>query len=245
MPSASCPWTSIPPTEVGCVVECLASDMSSVAPLVAAVIGAGGVVFGGVLTTSGQLIVERGRARRERDAGRQKELLELRLAARLVVEELAECAALIEKAAETGRYWRAPRQLPAGSWDEYRTDIAVALDSAAEWRKVTTAYDATTNLNWTVEHRRNTDQTLDSASQGPFVKPEEQMRAVWRSIQEAIGALEHTIHTDSEGARFDPDFREHEGALWPFGDGEDFDVEEASLAAQQELYEQQIRDAEM
>ena len=53
--------------------------MSSVTPLAAALIGAGGAVVGGVLTTSGQLILERSRARREQAAKREREAREVRL----------------------------------------------------------------------------------------------------------------------------------------------------------------------
>jgi len=37
------------------------------------------------------------------------------------MEELAESEALIKNAAKGWRYWRAPRDLPTGTWSEYRT----------------------------------------------------------------------------------------------------------------------------
>jgi hypothetical protein len=114
--------------------------MSSVTPLAAALIGAGGAVIGGVLTTSGQLLIERGRAIREHSATRERQARELRLAVRLVMEELAESTSLIEDAAKTRRYWIAPRRLPTGTWNKYRTEIADAIDSPLDWRLITTGY---------------------------------------------------------------------------------------------------------
>ncbi len=68
--------------------------------------------------------------------------------------ELAGAVALIENAAESRRYWVAPRGLPTTTWSEYKTEIAMAIDSALDWRLITSAYDAVNDLNWIVQDRR-------------------------------------------------------------------------------------------
>lgn len=166
---------------------------SSVTPLAAALIGAGGAVFGGLLTTSGQLLIERGRAKRERQADERRQARELRLAVRLLTEELAESFSLVEESAKSRRYWLAPRQLPTATWSEYRTDIATAIESPAEWRYVTMAYDAINNLNWIVDHRRRTSGDTRGHQFGFFVEPDDQTREVWRALRKAIETLEETL----------------------------------------------------
>jgi hypothetical protein len=77
------------------------------------------------------------------------------------MEELAEAGSLIENAAKSSRYWPPPRQIPTSTWNQYRTDIAAAIDSPLDWRLITSAYDTVNNLNWTVQHRRNTTTAVD------------------------------------------------------------------------------------
>jgi hypothetical protein len=77
------------------------------------------------------------------------------------MEELAEAGSLIENVAKSSRYWPPPRQIPTSTWNQYRTDIAAAIDSPLDWRLITSAYDTVNNLNWTVQHRRNTTTAVD------------------------------------------------------------------------------------
>jgi RNA-splicing ligase RtcB len=215
--------------------------MSSVTPLAAALIGAGSAVFGGFSTTSGQLLIERGRAKRESAANEERQAQALRLAVRLVTEELAESTSLIEAAAKSRRYWVAPRQLPAATWREYRTDIAVAIESPLDWRFITSAYDGINNLNWIVQHRRNTDQSVETPVLGARVSEDDHTREVWRGIRQAIGALESTIGVTGPASRVLREPEDAEREYWPHGDGSDFDREKANDAVEREYYEQEAR----
>jgi hypothetical protein len=216
--------------------------MSSVTPLAAALIGAGGVVFGGVLTTSGQLLIERGRAKRERQAEERRHARELRLAVRLVMEELAEALSLVEAAARSGRYWVGPRQLPTDTWNRYRTDIAAAIEASLDWRRITAAYDAINNLNWVVGHRRHTSRDVSGHTEGFRTDPQDQLRDVWMSLRLAIETLEATLSITGEASRVVGEREALARQLWPHGDGEDFDIDSARIADRQERAERERGD---
>lgn len=209
--------------------------MSSVTPLAAALIGAGGAVFGGVLTTSGQLLIERQRSKRESEAGEQLRRREVRLAVRLVMEELAESMALIEGAARSRRYWVGPRQLPTATWNDYRTDIAVAIESALDWRRVTAAYDAINNLNWVVDHRRRTSRDTYGPTEGFWIEPQDRTREAWSRVRLALETLERTLDIQGEASRVTGEEEVLARQLWPHGDDRDFDEESARIAEQEEL----------
>ncbi len=206
-----------------------------------AVIGASAVVAGGVLGLSGQLLNERFRAKRERHAEERREARELRLAARLVMEELAEAMALIEKAAQTRRYWLPPRLMPTQTWTDYRTDLAAAITSPMDWRRITAAYDSINNLNWTVGHRRNTNQTVEGSQHGVFVEPEDNTRNAWLTLWNAIEVLEETLHVSGPASRLSRTRRGNEQGLWPHGDGAEFDIDAAKEAERQQLREAELR----
>jgi len=207
-----------------------------------AVVGAGGVIVGAALTFCGQLINEGIRGRRERESEEKRDTKALRLAARLVMEELAEANTLIEQAARTGRYWRAPRQIPTETWNQYRTDLAIAIEVPLDWRIVTAAYDALNNLNWTVQHRRTSDQTVDGARLGVFINADDHTRDVWRSVRQAIGVLERIIGVMGPASRVLGEEDERERGLWPHGDGDDFDEEAARIAEMERRQQEAFRE---
>jgi hypothetical protein len=187
------------------------------------------VVVGGVLTTCGTLLVDRGRAGRERRAEERAVARQVRLAVRLVVEELAESLKLIEEAAEGFRYWVGARQLPTDTWNHYRPEVAAAIESNLDWRQITEGYDAINNLNWLVNHRRQTDNDVDGHRLGFFVRPEDQMRAAWREVRQAIQVLEIQQEVVDAASRLREPEDIAERRLWPFGDGDDFDREAAEI----------------
>jgi hypothetical protein len=199
-----------------------------------ALIGVIGVATGGVLTISGQLLTEWLRGKRERKAEQRREARALRLATRLVIEELAEAKSLIQNAAKSFRYWPAPRQIPTTTWTQYRTEIATAIDSPLDWRFITTAYDAINNLNWTVQHRRETTTLVDDHRLGAAVHALDNTREAWRAVRQAIATLEQTIGVMGPASRALREPEDAEQEFWPFGDGDDFDEEEAQFAAEQE-----------
>jgi len=209
-----------------------------------AVIGAAGVLAGSAITMAGQFLNGEVQWRRERDAAQGREKRALRLSVRLVMEELAEALNLIEKAARSGRYWPMPREMPTGTWSEYRTDLAAAIDGPLDWRILTMAYDAINNLNWTVQHRRFSDQTVDGARLGVWVNPEDNTRQVWRAVRQAIQVLEQTIGVAGPASRMLGEPGDVERQCWPHGDGEDFDVEAARIAEREAQYEVELRESE-
>ncbi len=208
--------------------------MSSVTPLAAALIGAGGAVLGGMLTTSGQLLIERGRSERDRQADERRHAREVRLAVRLVIEELAESLALIEGAATSRRYWVGPRQLSTGTWNDYRTGIAAMIESAVDWRRVTAAYDAINNLKWVVDHRRRTSRDKFGPTEGFWIEPQDRTREAWSTVRLAIETLERTLDISGEASRAVGEGEALAGRLWPHGDGDDFDEEAARIAEHEE-----------
>jgi hypothetical protein len=199
-----------------------------------ALVGVIGVAIGGVLTISGQLLAEGLRARRERTADERRQARELRLAARLVMEELAEAISLLQNAAKSSRYWPAPRQIPTSTWNQYRTHIGAAMDSPLHWRFITSAYDALNDLNWTVQHRRETTTLVDDHRLGASVSPLDNTRETWRAVRLAIETLERSIDVMGPASRVlrEPDDAERE--FWPLGDGEDFDWDQAETEAREE-----------
>ena len=157
----------------------------------------------------------------------------------MVVEELAESSSLIEAAANGRRYWIGPRQLPTATWNEYRTDIATAIESPLDWRHVTTAFDAVNDLNWAVEHRRNTDQSIDTPIRGAHVHAQDNTREVWRMIRQAIESLGAIIGVEGDSSRLALGDHDRERKCWPYGDGDDFDEEAASNAAEAAYWEKE------
>jgi hypothetical protein len=193
-----------------------------------------GVALGGLLTISGQLLAEGLRGKRARKAEERREARELRLAVRLVMEELAEAGALIENAAKSSRYWRAPRQISADTWNQYRTDIAAAIDSPLHWRFITSAYDALKDLSWTVQHRRDTTTLVDDHRLGVSVSPLDNTRSAWRAVRLAIETLEQTIGVIGPASRALRETEDAEREFWPLGDSEDFDWQQAEDEAREE-----------
>ncbi|WP_272473836.1 hypothetical protein [Baekduia alba] len=142
-------------------------------------------------------------------------------------EELAESYSLIQDAARGGRYWIAPRQLPTGTWAEYRTDVATTIEDAGGWFRITAAYDQINNLNWTVDHRRRTSGDTAGHQLGFPVEPGDQTREVWRSVRAAIETLEELLGVPPPASRVSGPARQAAGierSFWPYGDGADFDA---------------------
>jgi hypothetical protein len=93
----------------------------------------------------------RRRWRREREATAEERQLEVRQATRLIEQELVEAEHLIIAAAKAKEYRRA-RRAPTATWNEWRPYLARHL-GVADWRLVTMAFDAITDLNWLLDNR--------------------------------------------------------------------------------------------
>jgi hypothetical protein len=209
-----------------------------------ALIGVIGVGIGGVLTISGQLLTEGLRGKRERNAEERQEARELQLAARLVMEELAEAGSLIENAATSSRYWPAPRQIPTNTWNQYRTSIAAAINPPLHWRLITSTYDALNDLNWIVQHHRESTTLVDDHRLGVRVSPLDNTREAWRAVRQAIQTLEQTIGVLGPASRVLREREHAEREFWPFGDGDDFNEEDARDADRQAMQDAERREAE-
>lgn len=184
-----------------------------------------------MLTTSGQLLIERGRGNRERQAEDRRHARQLRLAVRLVMEELAESLSLIETAARSRRYWIGPRYLPTATWSEYRTEIAGIVESALDWRRITGAYDAINDLNWVVDHRRRTSRDSSGPTRGFWIEPVDGTRDAWLRVRLALETLEGSLGISREASRAAESREVLVARLWPFGDASDFDRGAAEIAA--------------
>lgn len=203
---------------------------ATVADVDPALIGVVGVASGVVLSTGGQILVDGLRSRRERDAQEKQDARELRQSVRLVTEELAEAKRMIEKAAKARRYWPSPRMMPTDTWNRHRSDIAAAIESPLYWRFITAAYDAVNELNWTVQHRRNTTTLVDDHRLGAHVEAADNTRETWRTVRQAIQALEETINVQGPASRILREAEDAEREYWPFGDGNDFNLDGALQA---------------
>lgn len=213
-------------------------------PAVSSLIGVG---LGGAVSIGGSVLSDRLRGRREASAKDAADARSLRLAVRLVLEELAEASSLLESAARSWSYWPAPRTLPTSTWTEYKAEIASAVDGPLDWRIITSAYDAVNNLNWIVEGRRRSTTTLSAATgvaARTHVLVGDETREKWQRIRMAIGVLEQLIGVQGPASRILRAQEEVERVFWPHGDGNDFDEESARVAEEQEHYEEQRRLAE-
>lgn len=153
------------------------------------VVGAAGVVVGVVLTSLTQLWVESRRARREERREDERKAAELRLAVRLVVEELIEAEQMIREAAKAGHYWSADRQLSSSVWIEHRAILATYVPGPADWLAITPAFKELNRLNRLVNERRA--QFPDEVSVP--VEPTDDSYAAWHHIHRGIWGLEATI----------------------------------------------------
>lgn len=195
-------------------------------PALAALLGALG---GAAVSTGNQVYLDWRRRNADDRAARERDKRALRLAARLVMEELADSLQLVADAGRSRRYWAAPRNLSTDVWGQYRTDIAALIQYPTEWRRITAAFDAINNLNWTVQHRRHHSQEVATTVKGARVESADGTRRVWRAIRDAIEALEGAIEVQGAASRLLADRADEEQLYWPFGDEDDFDL----LAARQ------------
>jgi hypothetical protein len=111
----------------------------SVGPITAALIGAGGAIVGGGITSASNVALERGRAKRANDDAATARTREIRRVARLVISELdlvrAHLAAALE--AET---WQDPKaHFSVKCWNELKSALAAELPEDA-WEAVMDAY---------------------------------------------------------------------------------------------------------
>jgi hypothetical protein len=152
------------------------------------VVGAGGVLVGVLLTSLTQIWVDTRRAKREERRDFDRDARELRLAVRLVVEELSEAEQLIREAVKAGHYWTVDRALSDALWIEHRPILASYVPGPSDWLEITPAFRELSRLNWLVAERRN--QSIDEK---PPIHAGDDAFAAWYRIHRAIWGLEATI----------------------------------------------------
>jgi hypothetical protein len=105
-------------------------------------IGLLGTVVGGLLTVLANLLNERARARREREAADAQAARERLRAGRLVEAELRDAAEAIAQATRVGRYWLdGGGRLATPAWQQHAGLLAGSLP-ASEWAAVANAQTA-------------------------------------------------------------------------------------------------------
>jgi len=186
------------------------ADSGQITPLAAALIGAGGVIIGGFLTTLSNVWIDARRAGREEAAATENSQRELRLAVRLVIEELADSEGLIRDAASSGHYWVASRVLSADVWTQHRTTLARNIESPLEWRIITAAFDECNRLNWILGEKRAEHGGQGRAS----VEQSDRLRDAWLATRNGIRTLEQLIQVQGPASRMLRSDEEIESEVW-------------------------------
>jgi hypothetical protein len=180
--------------------------------LAAALIAAGAVVAGGLLTSVPPFLLERSRRKREDSERQEKEERDWREASRLLLAELSEIDQAIQHSVRSKLTWPLSRQLPANAWQEYRGALA-SQPELPLWRFVSGAYNAANSANWKVielAHEFETD--------GPVhLDDSKWLRTPFRSVRTAMEELDKAL-PGSKGAYAYTGYvsiEELEQELWP------------------------------
>ncbi len=169
-------------------------------------------MVGSLISAVPNALIARSRDRRDEDRERRRDDAETRLACRLVAQELAEAAQLVEHTAKTHRFWPGLRELPSETWERYKVTLAAAVDSPADWRCLIDAYDALNGVNWTLRERRWVAVTVESRMEGEPLLPGDELATAWLVLRYATRILEH-IAGDQITAK-DDDLKRFK-QLWP------------------------------
>ena len=120
----------------------------------AALIASGGAVVGSLIATVPNAVLAHRRDRRDERTADRRASSELRLAARLVAQELEESATRLVRCAQKPECEGLNGQLPTSAWEQHRSTLAAAVDSPADWRRLTHAYSVVDDVNSELEDRR-------------------------------------------------------------------------------------------
>lgn len=106
-----------------------------------------GTALGGLIGGGSGFLLERFRAKRDRETRERDVRLAARRAARLIAEELKRNEQRVRTAADRDYYTWAPKEpLETSAWREYRADFAESADPRA-WDEVADAYAELDRLN--------------------------------------------------------------------------------------------------
>ena len=202
-----------------------------IGPVTAALIGAGGAVIGGALTSSGQIASDWRQASRQQAAEDKLRSVEWRQAVRLILEELREAELLIREATGARQFWEPPRQLSTSSWQKYSSHLAAYLEHSPEddalWQHVASAFSELNRLNWVSGDRWRRAERFAAFNQDgqparARIWPNDNTRMAWRSVRDAIRGLAASL----DQSPLDDDAK-LEQELWPYGDASEFQGEPA------------------
>jgi hypothetical protein len=108
----------------------------------AAFIASGGAVVGSMIATIPNAVLAHRRDRRDASIDHGRVASEIRLAARLIAQELEESAAQLVRRADGHTSADTRPSFPTAAWQLHRSTLASALESPADWRVLTHAYSA-------------------------------------------------------------------------------------------------------
>jgi hypothetical protein len=173
-------------------------------------VGAGGVLVGVLMTALTRIWLENRRAGRNQRRESERRSAGLRLAVRLVVEELSEAEEMIREAARVGHYWPADRQLPDTAWAEHGPTLAAYFPGPADWRSITAGYKELRRLDRLVNERRGQLASGDSVS----VETGDDTLVSWHEIQHTIWVLEANIDMADDTAAWLVQMKRLEQVHW-------------------------------
>jgi hypothetical protein len=152
-----------------------------------------GAIIGGSLTAGSNVVLELIRGHRSKKADTARRNAEARQAARLVLEDLDSIEATIREAVKADGFWHASRTLPAASWSEYRSVLAIAFDGEpSSWRFVALAFQHADRVNWHVHRRR---EIAKMRGEDPSLirlidEDRSMLRDLFRAVRTAMNELE-------------------------------------------------------
>jgi hypothetical protein len=113
---------------------------ATIGPIAVSLVGAGGAIIGGAIASVSNLFIE---TQRHKLAAGQQEAIdsqELRVAARLVSDELGKCAIALQAVKETSGWKSSPKKLlPVDCWQQHGPVLARQL-SYEDWDLTREAY---------------------------------------------------------------------------------------------------------
>ena len=145
-----------------------------------------GALVGGAATFGGVVLAQRGADRRETEKAAKEALDRALISARILQGELAWAESRVQQALKTGKYWSARYGLKEDAWLQYREQIAVALDSAADWSRVRDGFRSLRTLELQASKRRTDDKSKVEVSEWGM----KELRYGLRRIQTAISTLQ-------------------------------------------------------
>jgi hypothetical protein len=164
--------------------------LSTVGPYGVAIISAVAAVIGGALAAGSNLLATSFSRRHQDEAEQRRAESELRQAARLILEELAEVEQAIQSTAKTQLTWRSgERQLPAFAWSDHRHVLAAQVPDDA-WRLVAAAYRSVNELNWHViglQREFKTDGPVHFIDKSWLQQPFRTIRVAIERLDDLVG----------------------------------------------------------